>query len=497
MKTSVNTVELSRLVDSLRDTVPSAEHIGPDVDVSGLCSDSRVAQAGDLFVAAQGTRDDGLRHVGQALEKGAVAVLSDRRPELPERVAFVGSSDVPLAKAVLADAFYRHPSGRLEMVGVTGTNGKTTTSIMLRSMLTMDGRGSGTLGTLGAWLGARHEPLDHTTPDVIETQRLLARMVDQNLAACVMEVSSHALVQRRTHGIDFDVAVFTNLTNDHLDYHGTMEAYAAAKGRLFEELSPDATAVLNASDPVSRLYRMSTEARVVHYALDEPAAVQGRLLRLDADGTRFAIHAPEFDLDVTVSTRLIGRHNVMNALAASAAALAMGLPPAAIATGLESLRAVPGRLEPVHCGQDFRVLVDYAHTPDALEKVLELLRPLTAGRLHVVFGCGGDRDRTKRPLMGRAVAAVADRLYLTSDNPRSEDPEAILDDVLAGIPPERARHTLREADRREAIRAACRAARGGDIVLIAGKGHETTQTIGGEVLPFDDRAVAMEALWSQ
>jgi UDP-N-acetylmuramoyl-L-alanyl-D-glutamate--2,6-diaminopimelate ligase len=411
-------------------------------------------------------------------------------------VAFVGVPDVPVARALVADAFYGHPSRRMDMVGVTGTNGKTTTTWMLRAMLAMDGRSTGLVGTLGAWIGARHEPLAHTTPDALQLQRLLARMVDENLSTCVMEVSSHALVQRRVHGIAFDVGVFTNVTPDHLDYHGTMEAYAAAKGRLFEELPEDSTAVLNASDPASRVYRLSTAARVLSYGIDVPCDVRAVVQRLDADGTRLGVSAPDFGLSLDVSTRLVGRHNVQNALAATASALALGLPPAAIATGLESLPAVPGRLEPVLCGQDFRVIVDYAHTPDALEKVLELLRPLTAGRLSVVFGCGGDRDRSKRPLMGRAVAAAADRLYVTSDNPRSEDPEAILDEIVAGIPPARRADIVRLADRRAAIQRACAEAQGGDIVLIAGKGHETTQTIGAEVLPFDDRAVAKEVLWS-
>jgi UDP-N-acetylmuramoyl-L-alanyl-D-glutamate--2,6-diaminopimelate ligase len=496
MRTSVNTLDLRQLLRPLLDALPRVDHDGPDVAVSGLCADSRQVARGDLFIAAGGTRDDGRLHVDEAVARGAVAVLSDRRPSVPPGIAFVGVPDVPVARALVADAFYGHPSRRLDTVGVTGTNGKTTTTWMLRSMLAMDGRRTGLIGTLGAWVGARHEALANTTPDALQLQRLLAQMVDENLSTCVMEVSSHALVQRRVHGIAFGVGVFTNLTPDHLDYHGTMQDYAAAKGRLFEELPEQSTAVLNAGDPASRVYRLSTGARVLSFGLDVPADVGGRLLRLDADGTRVAVSAPEFGLELDLSTRLVGRHNVQNALAATAAALALGLPPAAIATGLESLPAVPGRLEPVLCGQDFRVIVDYAHTPDALEKVLELLRPLTAGRLSVVFGCGGDRDRSKRPLMGRAVADKADRLYVTSDNPRGEDPEAILDEIVAGIPAARRAQTVRLADRREAILRACGEADGGDIVLIAGKGHETTQTVGGSVLPFDDRAVAREVLWS-
>jgi UDP-N-acetylmuramoyl-L-alanyl-D-glutamate--2,6-diaminopimelate ligase len=496
MRTSVNTLDLTQLANALRDALPSVEQQGPECRITGLCADSRRVVRGDLFIASHGSKDDGLRHVKQALEHGAAAVMSDRRPELPPHAGFLGVQDVPLAKALAADCFFGQPSQRLDVVGITGTNGKTTTSFMLRSMLTMDGRGCGLIGTLGSWLAQQHETLANTTPDAIELHRLLARMVDGNLSTAVMEVSSHALQQRRVHGIGFDVGVFTNLTPDHLDYHVTMEAYGAAKGRLFESLSPEATAVLNASDPQSRLYRLSTEARVTQFAVGEPADVRADIARLDAQGTVFRMRAPEYGLDVVVSSRLIGRHNVMNALAATSAALALGLPAAAIVTGLESLSAVPGRLESVECGQDFRVLVDYAHTPDALEKVLELLRPLARGRLCVVFGCGGDRDRTKRPLMGRAVAQVADQLFVTSDNPRSEDPDAIIDEIMAGIPEDRRERTVRNGNRREAILAACAGARGGDIVLIAGKGHETTQTIGSDVLPFDDRQVAREVLWS-
>lgn len=496
MRTSVNILPLSQLIEPLREAFPALERHGPDVAVSGLCSDSRAVSKGDLFIAGIGTKDDGLSHVEEALSRGAVAVLAARRPAGINGTACVAVEDVPLAKALLANAFFGHPSRRLDTIGVTGTNGKTTTTFMLRSILTMDGRGTGLVGTLGAWIGGRHEPLRHTTPDSIELQRLLARMVDENLSAAVMEVSSHALMQRRAHGIAFDAAIFTNLTPDHLDYHGTMEAYAAAKGRLFEELSSDSVAVLNAGDPTSRLYRLSTPARVLTFGLDVPADVTAKIVRLDGDGTRLTLLAPELCAPFDLNLRLVGRHNVMNALGAATAALALGLPPSAVATGLESLSCVPGRLEPVSCGQDFRVLVDYAHTPDALDKVLDLLRPLTPGKLRVVFGCGGDRDRTKRPVMGRAVAARADQLYVTSDNPRSEDPEAILDEILAGIPLERRGDTLREVDRREAIHRACADSRPGDVLLIAGKGHETTQTIGTRVLPFDDRAVAREALWS-
>ncbi|MCB9897087.1 MAG: UDP-N-acetylmuramoyl-L-alanyl-D-glutamate--2,6-diaminopimelate ligase [Planctomycetes bacterium] len=487
---------MGSLAESLMGVVEDVVVEGPDALVTGLAIDSRKVTPGDLFIASQGSRHDGLRFVEQALARGASAVLAAARPALPDDVGFVGVPDVALAKAVVADRFFGHPSRRLDVIGVTGTNGKTTSAAMISSMLAMDGRPHGVIGTLGVRLRNTSEPLANTTPDAVELQRLLARMVDDNLSAVVMEVSSHALELHRVHGVAFDVGVFTNLSQDHLDFHQTMDAYGHAKGRLFRELSSDATAVLNADDPWSAIYAEHTPARLLTYALDGPARVHGRISRLDADGTAFRLDDDEAGLQLPIDMRLVGRHNVSNALAAAGAALALGLPAAAITTGLASLAAVPGRLESIDCGQDFRVLVDYAHTPDALEQVLRLLRPLTRGRLHVVFGCGGDRDRSKRPRMGAAVASAADALWVTSDNPRSEDPASILEQILAGVPDGVRERTVSLVDRREAIAAACRAARGGDIVLVAGKGHETTQTVGDSVLPFDDRDVCREVLWT-
>ncbi len=495
MRTSVNIMDLDHLGAKLAERMGGVERGGPDVAITGLAGDSRKVNPGDLFVATPGVHHDGLAFVAEALARGAVGVVAHSRESLAPDVPFLGVPDVRAAKALLACEFYGHPSRRLKVVGITGTNGKTTTAHMLRSILTMDGALPGVIGTLGAWLGREHVPLANTTPDAIELQRLMARMVDENLATCVMEVSSHALAQMRVFGIDFDVGVFTNLTNDHLDFHRTMEEYATVKGGLFESLAPGAIAVLNAADPMSERYRRLTRATPMTYAVARDADVRGDITRLDADGTVVRLRHAASGLSLGISLRMVGQHNVQNALAAAAAALALGLPPSAIGTGLFSLSSVPGRLESVDCGQDFRVLVDYAHTPDALAAVLTLLRPLTRGRLHVVFGCGGDRDRTKRPLMGGAVAECADELYVTSDNPRNEDPEAILDEVLCGVPAEIAGASHRIVDRREAIASACGAARGGDIVLIAGKGHETTQILGDEVVPFDDREVAREVLW--
>ena len=498
MRHSVNRLDLGRLCEPLSGVFPEVSVCLPETPVVGVSSDSRTVQPGELFIATPGSRDDGLLHVGEALARGATSVLADRKPELPEGVGFVGVPDVPLAKAVVADTFYGQPSRRLKVVGITGTNGKTTTAYLLRAMLSREGVATGLVGTLGALLGDdEHVELSNTTPDALELQRLLAQMVDRGLSAVVMEVSSHSLVQHRVRGVDFDVGVFTNLSQDHLDYHGTMEAYGDAKALLFEGLAPEAVAVLNADDPFCSGLARRTRASVVRYGFSDPVHVRGDVSRSDSEGSAFRLVAGARGLSLPCETRLVGRHNVANALAAGAAALSLGVSPTAVATGLASLPAVPGRLQPVECGQDFRVLVDYAHTPDALEKVLSQLRPLTRGRLAVVFGCGGDRDRGKRPLMGAVAARLADDVYVTSDNPRSEDPQAILEDILRGMrgdgPPGQRR--LAHADRREAIRQACLAAQGGDIVLVAGKGHETTQTLGDEVLPFDDCAVTREVLW--
>jgi UDP-N-acetylmuramoyl-L-alanyl-D-glutamate--2,6-diaminopimelate ligase len=500
MKHSVNRLPLGRLCASLQNVLSDVAVTGPDPQISGLSSDSRSTVPGDLFIAAPGAKDDGLAYVSEALSRGARAVLASRRPELPADIGFVGVPDVPLAKSIVADTFFGHPSGRLKVVGITGTNGKTTVASMLRSMLTMDGLGNGMVGTLGAWIDGSHQALVNTTPDAIEVHRLLAQMVDENLTVAVMEVSSHALMQHRVHGVDFDVGVFTNLSQDHLDYHGDMASYGNAKARLFEALDNQATAVLNVEDALSPMLAERTAASIVHFGFGEGAQIRAIMDRLDAEGSAFRLvcetQKGERDLVLPIDTRMVGRHNVSNALAAAGAALALGVSAAAIRTGLASMASVSGRLEPVECGQDFRVFVDYAHTPDALDKVLAQLRPLTKGRLAVVFGCGGDRDTGKRPQMGAAAARWADDVYVTSDNPRSESPAHIVDEIIAGISTE-AECTLRTlVDRREAIAQACAAARGGDVVLVAGKGHETTQVIGDQVLDFDDCQITRETLWS-
>jgi UDP-N-acetylmuramoyl-L-alanyl-D-glutamate--2,6-diaminopimelate ligase len=466
---------------------------GPtSVTITSLCTDSRQARRGCLFFAVPGIDQDGAGFLTEAVARGAVAVVVEGGTPAPAGASVVRVVNCRLAKALMAARFFGHPSRRLPVVGVTGTNGKTTTSHLLRSIAEYDGGPTVLIGTIAHEVGQRSVRARNTTPDPIELESFLTEGLLERARLGIMEVSSHALVQERVAGIDFRAAVFTNLSPEHLDYHGTLEAYQAAKLLLFENLDASAVAVLNADDPVADVIAAVTRARVLRYGLSCSAEISADIRRVDADGTAFILKTPYGDVDV--NTRLLGRHNLMNCMAAGAAALAMGYPLDSVRGGFQLLKCVPGRLESIHCGQDFRVLVDYAHTHDALQKVLENLRPLTRGRLITVFGCGGDRDRAKRPLMGRVAANLSDVAVLTSDNPRGEDPREIIEEVLAGIP--EGRPVIVEADRRRAIETALRMAQSGDLVTIAGKGHEVRQLVGGRSIEFDDRAVAREVLWS-
>ena len=456
--------------------------------------DSRAVNAGDLFVAIPGEKMDGHAFVPEAARRGAVAVVVERfTPEAAWPEVRVRSARRALA--ILAGEETDHPSHDLLMVGVTGTNGKTTTSHLIRAALRERGERVGLIGTVAYELDGEREPAAHTTPESPELERRFRGWRDRGASAVVMEVSSHALAQDRTYGLAFDIGVFTNLTQDHLDFHGTMEAYRDAKARLFRvetrgDRTKTMTGVLNLDDPAGRWIRERTDGPAIGYGGEGAAEVVADEVRLSPAGTRLRIRYPRGA--VSVALKLRGRFNVMNALAAFAAAYAAGTPPDAIARGLESVTSVPGRLEPVDAGQPFQVLVDYAHTPDALERALEAVRAFGPKRLLCLFGCGGDRDRGKRPLMGAAAARLADLVFITSDNPRSEDPASIIREIEAGATGTASVRSL--VDRREAISAAVRACAPGDALLIAGKGHETYQILGKETIPFDDRVVAREAL---
>jgi UDP-N-acetylmuramoyl-L-alanyl-D-glutamate--2,6-diaminopimelate ligase len=473
------------------------------LDIHGVTHDSRAVKPGMLFVALRGQRADGATFAADALAKGAVAIVSDSPAPADVTAPWLTTTDARLVMAELAAAVYDHPSRELSVVGVTGTNGKTTTTYLLASVFDAAGMPCGRLGTVTVRTGPRPEDeseASHTTPEAPDVQRLLREMVTRGCRACAMEVSSHALVLRRADGVTFSAGIFTNLTRDHLDFHGDMAAYFAAKRRLFDLLPQGAPAIINVDDPRGAELAASV-GRPVTFGVRKDADVRPEGVQLSLDGLAFQITTPAGP--IAVRSPLVGWPNVYNILGVVATAVALELPKEAIEAGLAQLDRVPGRFQVVSGStDDVRVVVDYAHTDDALKNLLETARPLTHGRLITVFGCGGDRDRTKRPLMGAVAARLSDLVVLTSDNPRSEDPSRIIDDIKRGISvpsdpgaPKRAgTPVIVHVDRRIAIEQAIRASKAGDVVLIAGKGHEQTQTIGTRVLPFDDVDVARAAL---
>jgi UDP-N-acetylmuramoyl-L-alanyl-D-glutamate--2,6-diaminopimelate ligase len=461
------------------------------LSVEGLAFYSGEVQPGNLFFAIHGTRHNGSVYANEALRRGAVAIVAEEPLNVPCPVLVVKN-----ARRALADAaclYYGSPSQDLSVVGITGTNGKTTVAHLIRSCLELEGESAGIIGTNGYEFGGRTVPGTNTTPDPLRVHGYLREMADRGARACVMEVSSHALVQDRVRGVDFAVGIFTNLTPEHLDYHGTIEEYAKAKSELFRTLGDRSTACICLDSPMAQMMieACSDEVFLATFGLHAGARIRAENLVCKLEGTRFDLVMPRGRVELML--RLPGRHNVQNALAAATAALSLGVSELSIAAALERCRSVDGRLELVGRGDDVQVFVDYAHTPDALEQVCSTLASLTAGRLVVVFGCGGDRDRSKRPLMSDAVARFAGVGFMTSDNPRSEDPDSILDDMEQGLNGDAGRF-FRVVDRREAIRRAVETARPGDTVLIAGKGHESYQILRDSVIPFDDREEARLAL---
>lgn len=474
--------------------------------VTSITSDSREVAHGSVFVALRGLKVDGTGFAKEALARGAVAVISEvpaPADVAPGKAPWLQVSDARLALAALASAFFGNPSEQLALVGITGTNGKTTTSYLLSSIFEAAGIRCGRIGTVGYQVGTREIAATRTTPEATEVQRMMREMVDAGCGACVMEVSSHALALRRADYLRFVAGIFTNLTRDHLDFHRDMEDYFLAKRRLFELLPAAAIGVTNLDD--RRGAELAAIApRAVTYAIDAAADVRPGPIAFSLEGLVFDVRTPRGTL--SLRSPLVGRPNAYNILAAVATAAALDLPFDAIAKGIASLALVPGRFQLVSDAQDdVRVVVDYAHTDDALKNLLETARPMAQGRVITVFGCGGDRDRTKRPLMGAVAARLSDLIVVTSDNPRSEDPQQILDEIKRGIvmPADRAPKgqaapkstpCLAIVDRAAAIERAIHDARPGDLVLIAGKGHEKYQEIGGRVLPFDDVDVAKRAL---
>lgn len=494
VSTSQHGNELPQQVSvSLRQLFPDAEfHGADDIRVTAATADSRECRPGTLFAAIVGALADGHEFAAEAAARGASALLVERLQRdlaLPQCVV----PNTRRAFAELCSRLWQTPSQSLKTVGVTGTNGKTTTTWLVQSILRTAGHQTGVLGTIQYDDGRHCEKSRLTTPDSAKLSALLARMVHIGTTHVAMEVSSHALAQDRIAGTMLDVALVTNVTQDHFDYHHDFDAYRHAKQRIFQHLKPDGLAVLNADDPGSLACRDALGDRPhTTFGLEKPAEVSARIFDESLNGTLFEMRLPNGE--ISVKTPLLGRHNVSNCLAAAAAAWHLGLSPKQIAAGIAALRAVPGRMEPVEWGQAFSVFVDYAHTDDALRRSLQSLRSLTPGRVIVVYGAGGDRDRSKRPLLTRA-AALADLAILTSDNPRTEDPAQIIEDCLTGCVNGRRRPDV-VLDREAAIRAAIDQARPGDSVLVAGKGHETEQIIGFERHHFDDREVVRSALTS-
>jgi UDP-N-acetylmuramoyl-L-alanyl-D-glutamate--2,6-diaminopimelate ligase len=473
-----------------------------DAAVTGISFNSHTTTEGDLFVAVAGSEADGHDFISDAARNGAVAVIGERDPaEVGCPVQYFRVGDSRHALALLAQEFFGNPSQQALTVGVTGTNGKTSTVIMTGAVLERGGYPACLLNTLGYRVGTRVHPASQTTPDPVLIARMMREAVETNHAASVIEVSSHALDQDRVDGIDFDAAVFTNLTQDHLDYHGDMEHYFLAKLKLFQFLdapgskSREKVAVLNAHDPASKRIAGSIYAKKMFYGRTADCDVRAADVVVKRERTVFALLASGNRCDV--SLRLTGEHNVLNALGAACVGVHLGLPLETIVEGLESVEAVPGRFESVVLGQPFSVIVDYAHTDDGLRNLISAARAVTSGRVIVVFGCGGDRDRTKRPKMGRVAATLADYIIVTSDNPRSEDPGEIVREAEQGIiaaGKQRGAEYQTVVDRRDAIEQAISLASDGDLVLIAGKGHETQQIFADRTVEFDDRAVTREIL---
>ena len=499
-----------KLAELLRGVAGATVRGDPSTEIRGLAYHTRDVADGTLFFCVPGLEFDGHAFAARAAELGAAALVCERDTGVALPQVLVPS--VRRAMALVAARWYAHPSREMTVVGVTGTNGKTTTAHLVAGIFAAAGRPAALLGTVVNRIGGRENPVQLTTAESLDLQRMFREMVAAGDRACALEISSHALAQERAAGVDFDAVVFTNLTRDHLDFHKDLDDYYAAKRRLFlpaEARNGAATAVVNVGDEYGRA--LARECRLAYgdglwtYAVADvsPGAEDtgarsadaiARDLDLNADDSAFVLAVPRLGLEERVTLHLAARFNIENALAAATTALALGLPVDAVLEGLAVTEGVPGRFQAIRAGQPFSVVVDYSHTPDSLENALHAARSITRGRVLVVFGCGGDRDRGKRPLMGEIGARLADRAFVTSDNPRGEEPLAIIAEIVAGVPAAGTDAVTVAPDRREAIRLALGEARAGDAVVIAGKGHEQGQIIGASRIPFDDCAVAAELL---
>lgn len=471
--------------------------ITKDIDIKGITNNSNEVKPGYLFAAVKGTKTDGSRFIEDAVSRGASAILCEKEARLSNNVIFINVNCVSDLLWRLGKKFYRDPSSRLSVIGITGTNGKTTTSYLIRNIFEKAGITTGLLGTINYLIGRRQIPAELTTPCALKVNKYLGEMIDNGCKACVMEVSSHALEQGRVNGIDFKAAVYTNLGRDHLDYHKTIDNYLEAKTKLFKKLNSDSWAVVNMDDPYSKNILHNTLSNVTGYGIgsvtssDLKYKIRAKGIVGSHSGTRFSVHAAGFNEAFSVETKLIGNHNVYNILASIGTALIFGIDTEIIKEGIFYTDEIPGRLEEIDMGQPFGFFIDYAHTPDALENVLNTMRGITKNRLILVFGCGGDRDKGKRPLMGRIANRMADYTIITTDNPRGEDPLSVISDIEKGFVSDNYR-SIR--DRKDAIKEAINICKNGDVLLIAGKGHENYQILQNTVVPFSDRSVAEEFL---
>ena len=474
---------------------------GPQTaEVCHITADSRTVQEGSLFICLVGATVDGHSFVEKAVQDGAVAVVVSKPVTVPDHVAVIYVEDTRQALQAAVPFFYDYPASKMRMIGVTGTNGKTTTTHIIAHLLRSQGYTVGVIGTVHILIDDQSYPIHNTTPDVADLQQILQQMVDAGVTHCIMEVSSHALALGRTAGVEYDTAVFTNLTQDHLDFHKTFDNYLAAKAKLFKQVSASYQvkegkgAVINVDDAYGQSIVDVTTSPMITYSTEGKGSMNAADLTVTAKSSQFTLN---YDgKSYPISTKIAGMFNVYNTLAAVGATLYEGLSMEEIVKGLATFTAVPGRFELIEEGQDFAVVVDYAHTPDGLENILQTAKKIVENRILVVFGCGGDRDATKRPIMGRIAAQFGDRVFVTSDNPRTEDPVQIVKDVEVGV-----REGLHDdvtyeviVDRREAIHKAIAEATTGDVVIIAGKGHEDYQILKDETIHFDDREVAREAL---
>lgn len=471
-----------------------------ELDINGIEIDSRQVTPGCLFVCLPGTLNDGHRYAAQAVRSGAIALMTEKElPDIPSHITIVRVPDTRRALAVLADIFYGQPSNRLKLIGITGTNGKTTTTHLVEHLFNSNGKRTGLIGTLYMRIGNYREQTVNTTPESLVLQRSFRTMLEHGAEYAVVEVSSHALDMGRVRGCQFRTAVLTNVTHDHLDYHESMERYSETKSLLFSQLGSaygdePKYAILNADDPVAAGFARKTAAQVITYGVKREADISASHIQMKPNGT--SLRLDTFQGPIHLDLKLLGFFNVYNVLAAIAVGMSEGLPLQSMKYSLESFRGVTGRFEPIYAGQDFTVILDYAHNPDGLESVLQSAKTLTPGKLYCVCGCEGDKDRMKRPIMAHVAASYADLAIFTSDNTRSEDPDAILNEMLNGVKdsPIPKEGYVAIADRRKAIALAIERARPGDCIVVAGRGHETHLIVKDQRIPFDDRTVIEEAL---